>query len=264
MLITAKTLEGCKLTNPDDEIGTVKEFYFDDRYWTIRYLVADTGNWLTGRQVLISPYALSTVVKEQHHININLTRQQIESSPSLSSDKPVSKQFELDYNGYYGWPMYWNGPYSWGANPYPYPSAYLVPDREKWNETTPAEQEWDPHLRSTREVTGYHIQAVDGEIGHIEDFIIDEETWAIRYLIIDTRNWWSGNKIMLSPQWIDRVSWGESKVFVNLPRETIKQAPAYTKDSLLSRDYETSLHQHYNRPGYWDNKSTAKEYEHIH
>lgn len=141
----------------------------------------------------------------------------------------------------------------WGAYPYP----YLEPDREKWPEANPEEKGWDPHLRSTREVTGYHIQATDGGLGHIEDFIIDEQTWAIRYLIVDTRNWLPGRKILLSPQWIDRVSWSESKVFVNLPRETIKQAPDYTEESLRSRDYETRLHQHYNRPGYWE--STAKE-----
>ncbi|MCY7285868.1 MAG: PRC-barrel domain-containing protein [Cyanobacteria bacterium CAN_BIN43] len=258
MLITAKTLQGYKLTHSDDEIGMVKEFYLDDYYWTIRYLVADTGNWLTGRQVLLSPYALSDVIKEHHHITINLTRQQIESSPSLSSDKPVSQQFELDYYDYYGWPTYWSGSYIWGAYPYP----RLEADREKWDEITPEDQGWDPHLRSTREVMGYHIQATDGEVGHIEDFIIDDETWAIRYLIVDTRNWWPGKKILLAPQWIDHVSWNESKVFVNLPRETIKQAPAYTDESPLSRDYETRLHQHYDRPSYWDNKSTAKE--HIH
>lgn len=106
MLTKAKTLEGYKLANLDHEIGTVKEFYFDDAYWTIRYLVADTGNWLMGRQVLISPYALTAVVKGKRHITLNLTKQQIESSPSLSSDKPVSQQFELDYHGYYALPMY--------------------------------------------------------------------------------------------------------------------------------------------------------------
>jgi len=258
MLSKTKTLKGYKLVNPDDEIGIVKEFYFDDHYWTIRYLVADTGSWLTGRQVLISPYALTAVVKEKHHITINLTKQQIESSPSLSSDKPVSQQFEVDYFKYYGLPMYWSGSTRWGAYPYLYPET----DRKKWAEPTPEEKGWDPHLRSTREVTGYHIQAADGELGHIEDFIIDDETWAIRYLIVDTRNWLLGKKILLEPQWIDRVSWSESKVFINLPRETIKQAPAYTEESLRSQDYETSLHQHYNRPSYEVNKSTAKE--HIH
>ena len=122
MLITAKTLEGYKLTHSDEEIGTVPEFYFDDYYWTVRYLIANTGNWLTGQQVLLSPYAVTAVVKGQHHIIINLTKQQIENSPSLSSDKPVSQQFELDYYGYYGWPMYWGGSDMWGAYPYLYPS----------------------------------------------------------------------------------------------------------------------------------------------
>ena len=246
MLSKAKTLKGYKLNSHDGEIGKVKEFYFDDRHWAIRYLVADTGNWLTGRQVLISPYALVAVNKEEQHITIDLTKKQIEDSPSLNSDKPVSRQFEEAYYGYYGWPMYWGGPYMWG----PYP--YLVRDREKWNESTRTEKtSWDPHLRSTHDVSGHHIQAADGEIGHVEDFIIDDETWAIRYLIIDTRNWWPGKKVLISPQWIERVSWSESKVFVNLSRETIKQSPEYTEESLLTRDYETGLHRHYNRQGYW-------------
>jgi len=254
MLDKVKTLDDYKLTNHDeDEIGTVKEFYFDDQYWTIRYLVADTGNWLTGRQVLLSPYALIAVIPEERHITLNLTKQQIESSPALSSDKPVSQQFERDYYGYYGWPMYWSGSYAWGAYP------YLVRDYEPKHEQTPEEKGWNPHLRSTHEVTGYHIQATDGELGHVEDFIIDDETWAIRYLIVDTRNWWPGKKILIAPQWIDRVSWGESKVFVKLLRETIQQAPAYIDES-LDRDYETRLHRHYSRPGYWVDEVTAKEY----
>ena len=254
MLNKAKTLKGYKLDSLDGEIGKVKEFYFDDQHWTIRYLVADTGNWLTGRQVLISPYALVAVNKEEQHIAIDLTKKQIEDSPSLDSDKPVSRQFEEAYYGYYGWPMYWGGPYMWG----PYP--YIVRDREKWRESAQGEKAWDPHLRSTHDVSGHHIQAADGEIGHVEDFIIDDETWAIRYLIIDTRNWWPGKKVLVSPQWIERVSWSESKVFVNLIRETIKQSPEYTEESLLTRDYETGLHRHYNRQGYWVDEPAAKEH----
>src|SRR5664279_5211850 len=118
MLSKANTLKGYKLDGIDGEIGKVKEFYFDDRHWTIRYLVADTGNWLTGRQVLISPHALTAADKEEQHIAVNLTKKQIEDSPSLESDKPVSRQFELSYYAYYGWPMYWGGPFMWG--PYPY------------------------------------------------------------------------------------------------------------------------------------------------
>lgn len=110
---------------------------------------------------------------------------------------------------------------------------------------------WDPHLRSTDNVMGYKIQASDGEIGHVEDFIIDDEIWAIRYLVIDTRNWLPGKKVLVSTHWIERVCWDESKVFVNLLRESIRQSPEYTEESLITRDYETGLHHHYNRQGYW-------------
>jgi hypothetical protein len=254
MLNKARTLKGYKLDSFDGEIGTVKEFYFDDHHWTIRYLVADTGNWLLGRQVLISPYALVTVNKEEQYITVDLTKKQIEDSPSLNSDKPVSRQFENDYYGYFGWPLYWGGPYMWGAYP------YIVHDRDKWKDHTQGGKAWDPHLRSTYDVSGHHIQALDGELGHVQDFIIDDETWAIRYLVIDTRNWWPGKKVLVSPQWIERVSWSESKVFVNLTRETIKQSPEYTEESLITRDYETGLHRHYDRQGYWVDEPAAKEH----
>jgi hypothetical protein len=245
MLKKVKTLKGYKLDGFDGEIGRVREFYFDDRHWAIRYLVADTGNWLPGRQVLISPHALVAVNEKEQNIEINLTRQQIEDSPSLNCDMPVSQQFEAAYYEYYEWPMYWDGPYMWGSNP------FIERDREKCKKTTKGEKAWDPHLRSTHEVTGYHIQAADGEIGHVEDFIIEDETWAIRYLVIDTRNWWPGTKVLVSQKWIERVSWSESKVFVNLSRESIRLSPEYTEESLLTRDYETRLHRHYNRQGYW-------------
>ena len=246
MLSKAKTLKGYKLESLDGEIGKVKEFYFDDQHWAIRYLVADTGDWLTDRQVLISPYALRAVIKEEQRLVVDLTKKQIENSPSLDSDKPVSRQFEDAYYGYYEWPGYWNGPYMWGTYP------YIVRDPEKWKESAQVEKKaWDPHLRSTQDVSGRHIQATDGEIGHVDDFVIDDETWAIRYLIIDTQNWWPGKQVLISPQWIERISWDESKVFVNLSRETIKKSPEYTDDSLLTRDYETGLHRHYGRPGYW-------------
>ena len=254
MLNKAKALKGYKLHSLDGEIGKVKEFYFDDQHWAIRYLVVDTGNWLTERQVLISPYALAAVSKKERHISVDLTKKQIEDSPSLDSDQPVSQQFEALYYGYYGWPMYWDGPYMWGA----YPN--IMHDQEKWRAAAQGERVWDTHLRSTHEVSSYYIQAADGEIGHVEDFIIDDETWAIRYLIINTRNWWPGKKVLVSPKWIESVSWGESKIFVSLSRESIKQSPEYTGESLLTRDYETGLHRHYNRKGYWVDEPAAKEH----
>ena len=142
----------------------------------------------------------------------------------------------------------------WGYYP------YIVRDREKWRKSNQDGKAWDPHLRSTDDVSGHNIQAADGEIGHVEDFIVDDETWAIRYLIVDTRNWWPGKKVLISPKWIERVSWSESKVFVNLTRETIKQSPEYSEESLLTRDYETGLHRHYNRQGYWVDEPAAKEH----
>ena len=254
MLIKAKTLVGYKLDGLDGEIGEVKEFYFDDHYWTIRYLVAETGTWLMDRQVLISPYALGAANKKDQHITVDLTKKQIEDSPSLNTDKPVSRQFEETYYGYYGWPMYWGGSYMWGAYP------YIMRERNNERESIQDEKAPDLHLRSTHEVDGYNIQAEDGEIGHVNDFIIDDETWAIRYLIVDTRNWWPGKKVLVSPRWIERVSWDESKVFVNLSRAFIKQSPEYSEKALLTREYEAKLHGYYNREGYWINEANAKEH----
>ena len=247
MLNSAKALRDYRLDGLDGEIGKVREFCFDDRHWTIRYLVANTGYWLPGRQVLISPYALVAIDRDIYNlkININLTKQQIQESPSLDSDKPVSRQFEGSYYGYYGYPIYWGGPYRWGAYP------YIERIREQWHASTLRENNGDPHLRSTHAVTGYHIQAQDGEIGQVLDFIIDDETWTIRYLIVNTHNWWPGKKVLVSPQWIESVSWEEQSVRVKLSREAIKHSPRYDEEFLLTRDYEAALHRHYNRDGYW-------------
>ncbi len=245
MFDKARILTSYTLNGLDGPIGSVKEFYFDDQHWTIRYLVADTGTWLAERQVLISPYALGVVDRAARQIAVRLTRQQIEDSPSVGTDIPVSRQFQDAYFGFFGWPMYWTGPYMWGSYP------YIARDLDPAARAGTSEHEWDPHLRSTRDVEGHHLQATDGEIGHVEDFIIDEETWAIRYLVVATRNWWPGKKVLVSPHWIERVSWDESKVFVTLSRETIQAAPEYSDEVVLDRDYETRLHRPYDRQGYW-------------
>lgn len=245
MLRKAKDLNGYKLDARDGEIGKVQEFYFDDQSWTVRYLIADTGGWLSGRTVLISPYALDPANEASKVIPVDLTKTQIEKSPSLDTDRPVSRQYEGDYYSYYGWPGYWGGPYSWGLGAYP------MRGPARWSETSRMDRNEDPDLRSTQAVTGYDIQAQDGEIGHIEDFVIDDETWTIRYLIVDTQNWWPGKKVLISTQWIERISWEESKVFLNLTREAIKQGPEYTDETLISRDHEIKLYRHYNREGYW-------------
>ncbi len=247
MLSKVKSLIGYSIQNTGDEtIGKVKDIYFDDRYWTVRYLVANTGNWLTGRQVLISPYALVAVNADHENVIADLTKKQIEDCPLLGSDIPVSQQYEESYYGFYEWPTYWDGPNSWGYLP------YVERNREKWNGFPNNNQKkYDHHLRSCHEVTGYAIQAEDGDIGHVEDFIIDADTWEIRYLVVNTSNWWAGKKVLISPLWIESVSWRERKVVIDLTRQAIKRSPEFTDKSLVDRDYETHLYGHYNRKGYW-------------
>jgi hypothetical protein len=245
MLIKAKELVDFKMECRDGVIGRVEEFYFDDMHWAVRYLVADAATWLPGKPVLISPYALGAVSRERQSLYVNLTKKQIEDSPSPDSDKPVSKQFEMAHSEYFGWPAYWGGPFMWGDY------AYVERNQEKWVRARPEGRLWDYHLRSTREVCGYAVEAVDGGAGHVDDFVLDDESWAIRYLVVDTRHWWPGTKVLVAPPWIERVSWGDSKVFINLSRQAIKASPPYDAAALLTRDYEEKLHKHYERLGYW-------------
>jgi len=254
MLYQAKTLHGYKLNSLEGEIGKVKEFYFDDHFWVIRYLVADTGNWLTNRQVLISPRTLGIVNNDAQNIAVKLTKKQIEDSPLLKSDEPVSRQFEESYYKYFAVPSYWETHVTRGQ----YGDMIgTSPDTERLPKSTGGSKTFDPRLRSTHDVSGHHIQAKDGEIGHVEDFITDDETWMIRYLIVDTLNWWDGKMVLISPRWIDRVSWDKAKVFVNLSRAAIKQSPAYIEGSPIKREYEAALHQHYNFQGYWVDEPIA-------
>lgn len=206
MLHKAQHLKDYTLKSRDGEIGTFKEFYCDDQHWAIRYLVADTGNWLTDRQVLIPPSAISAVNTQKQIIDINLTKQQIVDSPFLTGGKSGSREFE---------------------------------------------DAWDPYLRSSQNVIGSHVQGTDGELGHVDDFLIDVETWAIRYFIIDTRKWWLEKKVLISSKWIERVSWLEAKVYINLARETMKQAPEYMDLEPLTREYEANLHTRYQRWESW-------------
>lgn len=256
MLIKAKKLQGFKLSGVDGEMGKVKEFFFDEKFWTIRYLIADTGGWLSERQVLISPFFIKSVDYDSDLIHVTLTKDQIENSPPLESDQPISRQYEEAYYGHFGAPMYWTGPYVWGSYP------FVTSDREKWT-TVPSEQmvTGDPDLRSTKDITGYAIQASDDEIGQVDDFIVDDESWTIRYFVIDTNKWLPGKKVLISPEWVDKIGWVDEKVHVPVTRETITQAPEYDED-MLNRDYETRLYQYYDRQGYWAEEPVSREYHH--
>lgn len=187
----ASKLTGYKLGASDGEIGRVKDFYFDDQHWGIRYLVADTGRWLTGRQVLIAPFAIDHIDDSGSAVAVDLTKRQIEDSPPIEEHLPVSREYEARHYQYYGWPFYWNGPFLWGHAPLPaaHPGGF-APDESTFRNERSArpDVEAENHLRSFREVCRYNIQASDGEIGHVEDFLLDVRHWAVRYLIIDTRN----------------------------------------------------------------------------
>lgn len=246
---STKDLKGNTIVSTDGDIGKVDDFYFDDEDWTIRYLVADTGNWLVGRKVLLSPIAVGKADFSSGQVNVKLTKKQVEESPSIDTDKPVSRQHEAYYHDYYGYPYYWSGPYLWGSMYYP---GLPVDDQQRVDERRAEREEaGDLHLRSAATVAGYHIEATDGDIGHVEDFIVDDESWEIRYMVVDTRNWLPGKKVLVAPRWIDRVSWEESKVYVSLTREAIENAPEYDPDA-LNREYEEKLHDHYGQPRYWD------------
>lgn len=213
MLSQTKALKGCALDGLDREIGEVRDFYFDDVQWVIRYLVADTGTWLKGRQILLSPHAVAAVVLGEHNIAIGLTQRQIEDSPPLISGTPVSRPFEEAYYQHYGWPAYWVGPHLWG--PYPDLGSGPLP----WHEVPRGSDTVGVHLRNTADLRACQIRASGNEIGHFEDFVIDDETWAIRFLIVDTKEWWPGKKVLVSPRWIESVDWNELKILVHLPSE---------------------------------------------
>jgi len=235
MLRSVKQLYGSKLRALDGEIGHVTDLYFDDRHWTVRYLVADTGSWIPGRLVLIPPQAIGigSLRQEGNRLPVNLTRKQIEDSPPIESDKPVSLQYEEEYYRYYGWPaypglggMYGGGGMSGTAGFPVVPMMSQMPDEET-NRRERTHNDGNPHLRSTQAIDGYHIQTNDGKIGHVTDFIMDDESWTIWHLAVETGHWFAGKQIAISPKQIDRISSEESKVFVNVTKEAILEAPEY-------------------------------------
>jgi len=246
MLRNVSTILNYVLLAKDGEIGRCKDFLFDDEKWTIRYMVADTRKWLPGRKVLISPMSLGTVDWSSRHFQVQLTQRQIEESPPLEEDAPVSRQYEMMFSTYFATPSYWGGANIWGRHPSP---TLLRGEHEKL--ATDFESPEENHLRSVKEVTGYHIQATDDEIGHVEDYVVDDEVWALRYVVVDTRNWLPGRKVLVSPQWATAVDWAEEKLFVDLTTDAIKNGPEYEPLAPIDRDYESALHEHYGRPFYW-------------
>jgi len=242
--MNAAQLEGLVIRATDGEVGHIEQLYFDDETWAIRYLTVKTGGWLEGREVLISPLSVVSTDWQGKRIDVALTMNQVENSPNIDTHRPVSRQDEATYSGYYGSPYYWGF----------YPAGLADPTANFDNEVLADKirrESTDSHLRSTEAVTGHHIEATDGEIGHVQGFVIDDDNWAVRYLEVATRNWWPGKKVLVSPAWIQRVSWTDSKVYIRLSRKAIRSGPEYVESMPITREYEHLLYRHYDQAPYW-------------
>jgi len=268
MIRPSKDLQDLAIVATDGAIGDVKDFYFDDEAWTIRYLVVDAGSWLSSRKVLISPIAVGKPDWSKMQVPVSLTREQVRNSPDIDTEMPVTRQHETAYLDYYSYPYYWGGMDLWGGGGYP---SMLMPGYAGYRSAAATRAEVDaaharsearqrdndPHLRSCKAVVGYHIETIDGEIGHVQGLLIDEESWAIRYLVVSTSNWWLGHDVLVAPQWIKRVSWAEQSVSVHLTRDALKQAPEFDPALPLTREMEIAVYKHYGRAGYWPSEAPA-------
>jgi hypothetical protein len=257
MLRNVKDLRGYAIRATDGVIGKVDDFYCDDEDWGVRYLVVDTGSWLSGRKVLISPIAVGHAGWMARRLPVALTRAQVEHSPDIDTRKPVSRQHEAEYFRYYGYPYYWGGAGLWGMGAYPggLTTEGRIEEELKAHRVDTTRTPDDCHLRSSNAVIGHHVEATDGDIGHVADLLVDDYTWAITYLIVATSNWWGGRRVLIAPQWIKDVSWPQAKVSVDLTRQAVKDARPYDSAAQLDRQPELGIDEYHGRPGYWTTKA---------
>ena len=246
MLRSLRDLERYSVHATDGDIGTVVDFFLDDERWGVRYLVVETGGLVLQRRVLITPASFRQVDWAARRFNLALTRTAIESSPKVDTERPVSRQHESQYYDYYGVAPYWSSFGYWNRESYP----SVTREGEGGDDRLPSNIEM--HLRSLNEVKGYRIQGTDDTIGHIDDVIVDDQTWQIRYLVVDTSNWWMGKKVLVAPHWATAVSWAERKVHMGLTRQAIKASPEWHPGAPINRSYEAHLYDYYGRPVYWE------------
>ncbi|MGB8840303.1 MAG: PRC-barrel domain-containing protein [Aliidongia sp.] len=239
MLWDASTIKGYEVDASDGPIGTISDVLFEDVNWLVRWLVVDVGHWLTGRKVLLPLSALGRPDREQRRLPVKLTMQQVEDGPDVDTDQPVSRQTEATVDRYYSWvpyPIGTDGPLAnTMAQPFvePLPFSETRPSGLASDDVAP-DAPGDPHLRSIAAVTGYHVHATDGEIGHIENFLLEDRDWRIHYLIVDTKNWWPGEKVLISPRSVKEIDWALRSILVDINRQKIEGAPRY--DPALTMD----------------------------
>ncbi|HVJ50821.1 MAG TPA: PRC-barrel domain-containing protein [Aliidongia sp.] len=246
MLWDASSLQGYAIEATDGDIGTVSDLLFEDIGWVVRWLVVDTGHWLTGRKVLLPLSVLGQPDRALRSFPVKLTRQQVKDGPDVDTAQPVSRQDEAKISHYYRWT-----PYPVGSD-VPLSNTMAIPFVEPLflSPMGPAVESepdvpGDPHLRSIAAVTGYHIHATDGEIGHVESFLVDDADWSIRYLVVDTRNWWPGEKILVSPRSVTEIDWADESIHVDVHCQKIKDGPRYDPAVMPDGAYDEKFLVHY-------------------
>jgi sporulation protein YlmC with PRC-barrel domain len=248
MLFNLSTIRGHAVAASDGTIGTVSDFLFDDTSWMIRWLVVDTGNWLSGRKVLLPPSVLGHAEPSETTFPVHLTRAEVEASPELDTHVPVSRQFETYIYDYYGWSPYWGsgdhlGGYGLLGNPMPMLSDPEV--QRRVDDISRQQQSADaPHLRSAVAVTGYHIHATDGEIGHLSDIMVEDTDWRVHYLVVDTSNWWNGKLVLISPHSARDIRWTERLIYLDVDRQKVNDSPPYNSAKPIDRDQERQTTGH--------------------
>jgi len=256
MLRSVNALVGFTISASDGDLGRVEALYFDDQHWTVRYFVVDTGGWLRDRRVLISPVCVRQPDWDRRRLPVALTMAEVQASPSVDTRRPISRQYEIAFAQHYGIPRYW--PEYVGALPSPLaPPIVPGPFMNELGAHVEAREAEDQHLRSTEEVRGYRLGTIDGDLGHVDDFLVEDLTWRIRYLDVDTRNWWPGKHVLVAPEWIEEVDWQDATVRVAPTSDTLRSAPPYAASRPLDRGYEHKLYAHYGRAGYWEERAAA-------
>jgi uncharacterized protein YrrD len=254
MIRSAKEMKKFEVVATDGQIGSVDDFYFDDERWAIRYLVVDTGRLLSGRRVLISPMSVSRTEWSEQQLLLSISRERVNNSPGIDTHQPVSRRHERDYLDYYGYPYYWGHAGLWGAHATPMlPTPEQIARQRARSAAAErkAADQGDTHLRSASEVSGYVIHALDGDLGHVTDVLFDDVSWAARYLVVDTSNWWFGKHVLVAPEWVTDISWSERSVSINVTRQRLKSAPLYDRAEHVDRQWEAAYYRHLQQPGYW-------------
>jgi sporulation protein YlmC with PRC-barrel domain len=249
MLTNVMEMLGYAVRATDEEVGEISDFYIDQSEWSVQYVVVDTADWMPTHGVLIPPSEVSSVDWEEEAIELRLSSRDVEEAPEVTSDLPVSLQAEMDLEQYSIW----------------------EPEEDETDDDTPlvepltatpggiegeidSEPRGRPLLRSADELVGYDVSSSDGEVGPLRDCIIDLDGWLIRYFIVETGSEFRQKKVLVPPDWVTEVEWADLAIRLSVSGQDIKESPEYDTEVPLTREYETKLHRHYDRPGYWEER----------